>query len=80
MRKHGRQFLERMWLNLEGHGHPSGFERVIRHYDAKVGESQGVTLVSFQDGGRALDCAARLRELDDTKSVHVLLCVHRSLP
>ena len=80
VRKHGRQFLERIWSNLEGHDHPSGFERVIRHYDAKACKSHGVTLVSFQDGGRALDCAARLRELDDTESVQVLLCVHRSQP
>ena len=53
VRKHGRQFLERMWSNMEGHSHPSGFERVIRHYGAKASESNGITLVSFQDGGRA---------------------------
>ena len=80
VRKHGRQFLERLWSNMEGHGQPSGFERVIRHYGAKASESHGVTLVSLQDEGLALDCAERLRELDCTESVHVLLCVSRSLP
>ena len=80
VRKHGRQFLERTWSNMEGHSHPLGFERVIRHYGAKASESNGITLVSFQDGGRALDCAARLRELDCTESVQVLLCVHRRVP
>jgi hypothetical protein len=80
VRKHGRQFLERIWSNMEGHSHPSGFERVIRHYGAEASESGGITLVSFQDGGCALDCAERLRELDDTESVQVLLRVNRRLP
>ena len=44
VRKHGRQFLERTWSNMEGHSHPSGFERVIRHYGAKASESNGITL------------------------------------
>jgi hypothetical protein len=51
VRKHGRQFLERMWSNMDGHSHPTGFERVIRHFGAEASESGGITLVSFQDGG-----------------------------
>jgi hypothetical protein len=27
VRKHGRQFLERIWSNMEGHNHPSGSSR-----------------------------------------------------
>lgn len=77
VRKHGRQFLERLWTQMEGEVYPSGIERIARHYGARIDESEDETLLFFDDADRAAACARQLREAGEALSISASLNVKR---
>ena len=79
VRKHGRQFLERIWMNMEGENPDAAISRIAKRFGAQVGESKDMTmtLLSFDDLERALACAHTLREAGETLYVVAQLGVRR---
>ena len=77
VRKHGRQFLERLWIQMEGDVCPSGIERIARHYGARLDESNDEILLFFDDADRAAACAKRLRESGAVASIVTRLAIPR---
>ena len=79
VRKHGRQFLERIWMNMEGESPDAAISRIAKRFGAQVGESKDttMTLLSFDDLEMALACAHTLREAGETLSVVAQLGVRR---
>lgn len=77
VRKHGRQFLERIWRQLEGERSGSGLERIARHFGARSFESEGATLLFFEDVEQAAACARLLQETGEALSIEVQLSVQR---
>lgn len=77
VRKHGRQFLERIWRQLEGERPGSGLERIARHFGARSFESEDATLLFFDDVEQAAACARKLLESGEALSVAAQLSVQR---
>lgn len=79
VRKHGRQFLERIWMNMEGENPDAAISRIAKRFGAHVGESKDMTmtLLSFDDLDRAVACARTLREAGEALSVVAQLGVRR---
>jgi len=77
LRKHGRQFLERIWRQLEGERPGSGLERIAHHFGARSFESENATLLFFDDVEQAAACARLLRQTGDVLSIEVQLSVQR---
>jgi hypothetical protein len=77
VRKHGRQFLERIWRQLEGERPGSDLERIARHFGARSFESEDATLLFFDDAEQAAACARLLRQTGDAWSIEVQLSVQR---
>ena len=77
VRKHGRQFLERIWMHMEGENPDAAISRIARRFGANIGEAEGMTLLSFDDLERALACARTLREAGEALSVTAQLGVRR---
>ena len=77
VRKHGRQFLERIWMHMEGESPDSAISRIAKRFGAHVGESEGMTLLCFDDLDRAMACARTLREAGEALSVIAQLGVRR---
>jgi hypothetical protein len=79
VRKHGRQYLERIWMHMEGESTDSAISRIAKRFGAHVGESKDMTmtLLSFDDLERALACARTLREAGEALSVVAQLGVRR---
>ena len=77
VRKHGRQFLERIWMHMEGESPDSAISRIARRFGADIGEAEGMTLLCFDDLERALACARTLREAGEALSVVAQLGVRR---
>ncbi|MGX2041332.1 hypothetical protein ACWJKU_14540 [Methylocaldum sp. MU1018] len=77
VRKHGRQFLERIWRQLEGERPGSGLERIAQHFGARSFESEDATLLFFEDADQAAACARLLQETGEALSIEVQLSVQR---
>ena len=77
VRKHGRQFLERIWMHMEGENPDAAISRIAKRFGAHVGESEGMTLLCFDDLDRAVACARTLREAGEALSVVAQLGVRR---
>jgi hypothetical protein len=78
VRKHGRQFLERLWDHMEGESGSTTFERIAQAYGARLYESEDVTLLFFDDPEQAAACARTLRETGVVLSIAAQLSVHRN--
>jgi len=77
VRKHGRQFLERIWRQLEGERPQPGLERIAQHFGARTFESEDATLLFFEDVEQAAACVRLLRETGEAWSIEVQLSVQR---
>jgi hypothetical protein len=77
VRKHGRQFLERIWRQLEGERPGSDLERIAQHFGARSFESEDATLLFFDDAEQAAACARRLLESGEVLSIAAQLSVQR---
>ena len=79
VRKHGRQFLERIWMHMEGENPDAAISRIAKRFGAHVGESKDttMTLLSFDDLELALACARTLREAGECPAVTAQLGVRR---
>jgi hypothetical protein len=77
VRKHGRQFLERLWDHMEGESVLTTFERIAQAYGARTYESDDVTLLFFDDPEQAVACARKLRETGVVLSIAAQLSVQR---
>lgn len=77
VRKHGRQFLERIWRQLEGERPGSNVERIARHFGARSFESEDATLLFFEDVEQAAGCARLLRQTEEALTIEVQLSVQK---
>jgi hypothetical protein len=77
VRKHGRQFLERIWRQLEGERPGSDLERIAQHFGARSFESEDATLLFFEDVEQAAACARKLLESGEVLSIATQLSVQR---
>jgi hypothetical protein len=77
VRKHGRQFLERIWRQLEGERPGSALERIARHFGARSFESEDATLLFFEDVDQAAACARKLLESGEVLSIAAQLSVQK---
>jgi hypothetical protein len=77
VRKHGRQFLERIWIQSEGESASTSFEQIAQAYGARLYETDDATLLFFDDAEQAAACARRLRKTSNVLSIAAQLSVQR---
>ncbi|WP_026608612.1 hypothetical protein [Methylocaldum szegediense] len=77
VRKHGRQFLDRMWDRIQGESGSATFERITEAHGGRLYETEDATLLFFDDPNEAAECARKLRETGQVLSIAAQLSVKR---
>lgn len=77
VRKHGRQFLDRIWDHMQGGSGSTTFERIAQAYGGRLYETEDATLLFFDDPEQAAACARTLRKTGAVVSIAAQLSVHR---
>lgn len=77
VRKHGREYLERLWVQSLGESLDSELGRMTARYGAGLQLSENGLLLSFDRPEQALACARRLRSFQEVEAIRAHLTVQK---
>jgi hypothetical protein len=77
VRKHGQQFLDRMWEHMQGESGSTTFEQIAHAHGARLYETEDATLLFFDDPEQAAACARTLRKTGVVVSMTAQLSAQR---
>ena len=79
LRKHGPEFLERLWVQSLGQTLASELAKIAERCRADFQASDDQLILSFDSPEQALACARRLRRFREVEALRVQLTVQRRI-